>query len=63
MVREPSTRPKVETDEVDVSRNCVGSVWDMSGNVLFAIRLHLLNIVERQNISAFFPNLKAKFRP
>ena len=30
MVREPSTRPKVETDEVDVSRNCVGSVWDMS---------------------------------
>ena len=30
MVREPSTRPKVETGEVDVSRNCVGSVWDMS---------------------------------
>ena len=30
MVREPSTRPKVETDGVDVSRNCVGIVWDMS---------------------------------
>ena len=30
MVREPSTRPKVETGEVDVSRNCVGIVWDMS---------------------------------